>query len=98
MLQALSIKPLEGSRLRLRRTRSMGIQSIWSWKWLQRRESGAVCLLLAGLHPTCTRLTGDLVGLALAASMVGNSLARLNRIIIARRVLNTGKLLTYFHS
>jgi hypothetical protein len=38
MLCALSIKPLEGSRLRLRRTRSMGIQSIWSWKSLQRRE------------------------------------------------------------
>src|SRR6266705_1258932 len=37
MLCALSIKPLEGSRLRLRRTRSMGIQSIWSWKALQRR-------------------------------------------------------------
>jgi len=37
-LCALSIKPLEGSRLRLRRTRSMGIQSIWSWKSLQRRE------------------------------------------------------------
>jgi hypothetical protein len=38
MLCALSIKPLEGSRLRLQRTRSMGIQSIWSWKSLQRRE------------------------------------------------------------
>jgi hypothetical protein len=38
MLCALSIKPLEGSRLRLRRTRSMGIQSIWRWKSLQRRE------------------------------------------------------------
>ena len=38
MLCALSIKPLEGSRLRLRRTRSMGIQSIWSWKALQTRE------------------------------------------------------------
>ena len=35
---ALSIKPLEGSRLRLRQTRSMGIQSIWAWKSLQRRE------------------------------------------------------------
>ena len=38
MLCALSIKPSEGSRLRLWRTRSMGIQSIWSWNSLQRRE------------------------------------------------------------
>lgn len=43
---ALSIKPLEGSRLRLRRTRSMGIQSIWDWKLLQRRELLEKALLL----------------------------------------------------
>ncbi len=40
MLCALSIKPSEGSRLRLRRTRSMGIQSIWSWKPLQGIRNG----------------------------------------------------------
>src|SRR5262249_11590178 len=35
---ALSIKALEGSRLRLRWTRSMRIQSIWTWKSLQGKE------------------------------------------------------------